>query len=517
MKEGTSENDEFQNQDMEMDNVAKFLRGKTILITGATGFLAKVLLEKILRLQPNVKKLYLLLRASDDKSATQRLHDEILRTKLFKVLRDKWSWKFDSLISSKVVAVAGDISFESLGIANSKLREIMWGEIEIVVNVAGTTDFNERYDVALDINTFGTFNVLNYGKKCDKIKLFLHVSTAYVCGERQGVILEKRFHMGETLNRTGNIDIFEEKRIVEEKLEQLQNQCAPNNAIKLAMKEFGLQRAKLNGWPNTYVFTKAMGEMLLGNFKGDLPLVILRPTMVTSTYKQPFPGWIEGVRTVDRIVVSYGKGKLPFFLGDLNSPLDVIPVDMVVNAMVVAMQIHYADRRCSRETIYHISSSSRNPMKLSDFHRFLRCYFTKNPWIDTNGKIVKVSEGTVFSTPHRFFLFIKLKYVLPLKVFCLIDILCCQRFKKMYTNLDRKIKYILRLAEFYKPYVFFTGIFDDRNLETLQRVAEERGIDAAEFNLDSKTIDWEDYIMNIHIPGLFRHEIKSDTNLLNNI
>ena len=55
-------------------------------------------------------------------------------------------------------------------------------------------------------------------------------------------------------------------------------------------------RARLFGWPNTYVFTKAMGEMLVGKFKGDLPLVIVRPTIVTSTFKEPFPGWIEGVR-----------------------------------------------------------------------------------------------------------------------------------------------------------------------------------------------------------------------------
>lgn len=50
------------------------------------------------------------------------------------------------------------------------------------------------------------------------------------------------------------------------------------------------------GWSNTYVFTKAMGEMLLGQFKDNVPLVILRPTIITSTYKEPFSGWIEGIR-----------------------------------------------------------------------------------------------------------------------------------------------------------------------------------------------------------------------------
>ncbi|MBA0650566.1 hypothetical protein Goklo_017973, partial [Gossypium klotzschianum] len=185
---------------------------------------------------------------------------------------------------------------------------------------------------------------------------------------------------------------------------------------------------------------------------------------------------------MDVVLVNYGKGKLTCFPGNLNSALDVIPVDMVVNAMVVAMEVHYAQHQYSCETIYHVGSSSKNPLKLSDLRNLVHYYFTKNPWIDTNGQKVEVGKLIV--------------------VFYLINILCCQRFGKIYTNLNRRVKFILRLAEFYKPYSFFTGIFDDRNLERLQRVAEERGIDLAEFNFDSRSIDWEDYIMNSHIPGL---------------
>ncbi|KAH7834891.1 hypothetical protein Vadar_020709 [Vaccinium darrowii] len=55
-------------------------------------------------------------------------------------------------------------------------------------------------------------------------------------------------------------------------------------------------RARKYGWRNTNVFTKAMGEMLLGQMTGNLPVVLLRPTIITSTYKEPFPGWVEGIR-----------------------------------------------------------------------------------------------------------------------------------------------------------------------------------------------------------------------------
>ncbi|OMO54203.1 Male sterility, NAD-binding protein [Corchorus capsularis] len=483
-----------------------------------------VFVEKVLRLQPNVNKIYLLLRAPDAKSATKRLHSEVIGTELFRILRDKWGSKFDHFISTKVIAVPGDISSINLGVNESKLREEMFKEIDIVVNSAATTDFIERYDVAMCINTFGPFNVMSFAKRCDNIKLFLHISTAYVCGEGTRLILEKPFQMGETLKKTCNkLDINEEKRLMEEKSEELISQCASNEAITSTMKELGLKRAKLYGWPNTYVFTKAMGEMILGNFKGDLPLVIIRPTMISSTYKEPFPGWIEGVRTIDGAIVGYGKGKLTCFPGNPNSPLDVIPADMVVNAMVVAMVLHtnhhqtYDDDSGQKKTydddeanIYHVSSSLRNPLQFSDLHNIVYNYFTKNPWINKrSGERIKVGKVTVLSTANRYFLYMNIKYVLPLKVLCLVNTLSWQYFREVYVDLNRKIKFAMGLAELYKPYVFFKGIFDDTNLKKLRMAAKEEGIDPSLFNFDSKTIDWEDYIMNVHVPGLSTHVIKS--------
>ena len=55
-------------------------------------------------------------------------------------------------------------------------------------------------------------------------------------------------------------------------------------------------RAKVYGWPNTYVFTNTMGEMLLEHLKENTNGIIVRPTIVTSTFKEPFSGWVEGIR-----------------------------------------------------------------------------------------------------------------------------------------------------------------------------------------------------------------------------
>lgn len=121
---------------------------------------------------------------------------------------------------------------------------------------------------------------------------------AYVAGSKEGVLMEKRFEMGEALcNKELKIDIDREVEMAEEALEKLDIEGLTKGERK-DMKELGMRRAKYFGWPNTYVFTKAMGEMVLGSMRGKLPLVILRPTIITSLYKEPIPGWMEGSRYV---------------------------------------------------------------------------------------------------------------------------------------------------------------------------------------------------------------------------
>ncbi|XP_039155581.1 probable fatty acyl-CoA reductase 4 [Eucalyptus grandis] len=186
---------------MELD-IVRFLENKTILVTGATGFLAKVFVEKILRIQPNVKKMFLHIRATDKQSAIRRLHEELLQKKLFDVLREKWAENFNSIVE-KLSPIPGDVSCENLGVHNFDLRSEMWKEIDIIVNSAATTKFDERYDIALAVNAFGAKHVAEFAVRCANIKMLLHISTAYVFGNMTGIIQEKTFHMGEMLNGSG--------------------------------------------------------------------------------------------------------------------------------------------------------------------------------------------------------------------------------------------------------------------------------------------------------------------------
>jgi fatty acyl-CoA reductase len=69
---------------------------------------------------------------------------QVIGKDLFRVVREKWGANLDSFISEKVIAVPGDVSYENLGVNDSKRRQDMWKEIDIILNSAATTSFDER-------------------------------------------------------------------------------------------------------------------------------------------------------------------------------------------------------------------------------------------------------------------------------------------------------------------------------------------------------------------------------------
>ncbi|RDY01931.1 Fatty acyl-CoA reductase 3, partial [Mucuna pruriens] len=485
---------------MELGSITDFLEDKNVMVIGAAGFLAKIFVEKVLRVQPNVKKLYLLLRATDAQSATQRLHNEIIRKDLFRLLKDNLGAKFNSFVSEKLTLVPGDISQENFNLKDPILRDEICNQIHCIVNLAATTDFDERYDVALAINTLGVKHVLNFAKSCIKLKVLVHVSTAYVCGEKGGLIVEDPCQLGVSLNGVPGLDIDMEKKLVEEKLNQLRQVEAKEDDIKMAMKDLGMKRATTYGWPNTYVFTKAMGEMLIETLKENMSVVIVRPTMITSTYKEPFPGWVEGVRTIDSFIVAYGKGKLTCFPGDMKAIFDAIPADMVVNAIITAMVAH-ANHPCDN-IIYHVGSSLANPVRYHNLKDYSFKYFKAKPYVNKKGKPIKVGEITVLNNMTSFQRYMFIRYLLPLKGLKLANAAFCQCFQGTYVDIIRKIHIVMRLVDLYKPYLFFNGVFGNMNTEKLQITARQGGVEMDLFYFDPKIIDWEDYFMNIHFPGI---------------
>ncbi|XP_057781958.1 fatty acyl-CoA reductase 1-like [Salvia miltiorrhiza] len=493
---------------MEESKILQYFEGKTILITGATGFLAKIFLEKILRLQPNVKKLFLLMRASPKVSVQQRLEEEVVGTELFRVLREECGEDFDSIISSKVVPISGDVGYENLGIVDAQLRQQMWQEIDVIVNSAATTKFDERYDIAFGINALGAMHVQDFGTKCSKLEMLLHVSTAYVHGTKLGLMPEKAICMGETLPgaKIPYFDINAEKSVIQERLRLLQSQKLSEKEITRAMKDFGIERAMLHGWPNTYVFTKAIGEMLLEKFNQNCNVVIIRPTIITSTFKDPFPGWIEGLRTLDSIFVAYGKAKIKFFVGDPESVIDLVPGDMVVNCMIAAIANSISGK--GSISVYQIGSSRRNPVKYDELKWLMHRYLINNPLIDSCGKPTKVGVPVILNTMASFHNYISFHYLPFVQMLRMANIVCCNLFESSYTNAKRRINHAMRLADLYKPYLFSQAIFDDSNTENLRMRMRGSNIDMELFNFDPKCIMWDDYLLNTHFLGIAKYVLN---------
>ncbi|KAK6232335.1 hypothetical protein SCA6_002408 [Theobroma cacao] len=160
--------------------IDKFLRGKVIFISGATGFVGKVHVEKILRSVPNVSKMYLMMRAKDKEAAKQRLKTEAidfgLRIKLFKCVKQKYGKYYEAFTMSKLVPVEGNVCQSDLGLEEEIANAIKKG-VQIIINSAANTSFYPSYEATLDINAMGPYHLMGFAKMCFKLELFLHLST----------------------------------------------------------------------------------------------------------------------------------------------------------------------------------------------------------------------------------------------------------------------------------------------------------------------------------------------------
>ncbi|GKF88579.1 gland-specific fatty acyl-CoA reductase 1, partial [Tanacetum coccineum] len=129
-----------------------------------------------------------------------------------------------------------------------------------------------------------------------------------------------------------------------------------------------------------------------------------------------------------------------------------VPADMVVNAMIASIAAHANQTSC--ETIYHVGSSVSNPLQFTTIQRCGYSYFAEHPWIEKDGKAVVVGEVKVLNSMASFHRYIALRYLLPLQVLRFVNLISCQAFAGTYKNLKRKITFVLRLVDLYKPYLF---------------------------------------------------------------
>src|SRR5204862_1323102 len=104
-------------------------------------------------------------------------------------------------------------------------------------------------------------------------------------------------------------------------------------------------------------------------------LSIVRPSIVESALSVPFPGWIEGFKMAEPIILAYGRGAIPEFPGIPEGILDLIPVDLVVSAMLAVASRSPEDAR----EYFHVCSGSRNPLSFLWNYELVREYFDQHP------------------------------------------------------------------------------------------------------------------------------------------
>ena len=165
------------------------LASKHILLIGATGFIGKVWLAKLLNDLPEIGKIYLLIRHQRSTTAQRRFEKIVEESPVFDGLQERLGNGFAKFIADRVEVVDGDITQPGLGIEPETFKRLT-STLDLVVNSSGLTDFNPDLREALSINVDATLQLLDFTRECDHAGL-LHLSTCYVAGARDGRIAEE--------------------------------------------------------------------------------------------------------------------------------------------------------------------------------------------------------------------------------------------------------------------------------------------------------------------------------------
>lgn len=534
-----------------MSAIAPYFRDKVILITGATGFLGKPLVAKILADLPDIRRIYLLIREKPQgngaaRSAEDRLHAELFSSSAFDSLRAVHGHEFEAFVREKVAAVPGELGQDSLGV-DPALYARLTHQVQVIINSAAVVGFDAPIDEAVRLNALSVKQVVAFARAC-RDAVFLHVSTAYV-SSRDGGRIPEALHppyrqIAESIRAaTGQpvppdldseiMDILERCRDIEaaslgaEMLKRFEREAAAGRRraeggasprdmeaarlrwVRQQLVEEGIRRGKARGWPDVYTFTKALGEQVVAEDRGDLPTVILRPSIIESSIAEPEPGWLDGFRMADPIIVGYGKGRLKDFPGDPDVIVDLIPVDYVVNAILAALPRAHAEGGL---TVYHVSTGSQNPLTLDAIYRISQEYFLRYPMRDKQGNPIPAPRWT-FPSPRRFRLACRIKYHLPLAAagWLLERLLPARwtgRWRRSVAALKAMADRLLYYVQIYGPYLTRHCCFENPNARALYGSLSPE--DRKRFNFDVSQIDWRSYIQNVHIPGIKRHTLKLD-------
>ncbi|MBI3550622.1 MAG: SDR family oxidoreductase [Elusimicrobia bacterium] len=513
------------------------LAGKRILVTGSTGFLGKVTLSMLLFRQPKIETLYVLVRPSSDKDASERFFELAGESPVFEPLRGEWEDECGTFLREKVKVLAGEMTQPDCGLSEEALAPLV-GKVDLVLNVAGLVAMHAGLDDSFWINALGALHVGKLAKKLGA-KL-VHLSTAYVAGNRSGVIpedapitgyfplqgrMDSHFAVEREVSECERFIGELKSRAKEQKVQALlreevmrgrQGRAAVaelnvegslNRRTKRWIDEqfviLGRRRAHHWGWPNVYCYTKAMGEQILETVEG-LDYAIVRPTIVESSVKFPFQGWNEGMNTSAPIVYAILRGHILWPIRGRYA-LDVIPVDYVAAATLAVSAAVLAGEH---DRIYHLGTSDSNPLLLRRCTRYISQYrrkhlkdFATQPgflsWLRARIGVLRVPYPAYrgFGAPSR-------RAALA-QMIAVLEKTSPTGVPRALTKMERELGQVEHVVQTFLPFIHDNRfVFRTDNIRRLY--ARMRVEDREAFPWEPEQIRWKTYWQNVHIEGLRR-------------
>ena len=489
--------------------VRERLDGARLGLTGVTGFVGQALLARVLDDLPG-SRIVVLARGRAGEPAEQRVRNLLDTAPAFGRLRETGRLE---AAARHVEVVEADLTDEHLTVP----------PIDVLLHVAGTVSFDSRIEEAFRTHTSGVHAL--YRATADAgCTHVVHVSTAYVAALRPGPVPEEPCRgeldwraeaaAAERLAERAELVSREPGRLVRF-LDEARRTAGAHGAqavaeeAERARREWvddqlvaaGRQRARTLGFSDVYTLTKALGERVAEEVFGDGHLSIVRPTIIESSLHHPYPGWIEGFKVADPLIVGLGRGDIPDFPGFADSVVDLVPVDHVASALIVAAS---SPPPAGSPRYVTVGTGARNPIHLHRVYSLVRQYFEAHPLPGADGTGHRLPSWS-FPGPDRIERQLRIASRVTRRANQVVrrSPLTGDRIRRVGRALNRQERRVRALRRFHDLYAVYTeteAVFLDDEAQQLRDGLDPEDREA--FGFDPAAIDWPDYLTEVHAPAV---------------